>query len=126
VRIEFRHYPLPFHQQAPLAHEASAEAHAQGKFWEYHDLLFANQRALARENLEQYAQQVGLNMARFRAALDNHTHAAAIEADKNAITRAGARIGTPTFFINGKMLSGAQPFEQFKAVIDAALAAPGR
>ncbi len=65
-------------------------------------------------------------MARFRAALDNHTHAAAIEADKTAITRAGARVGTPTFFINGKMLSGAQPFEQFKALIDAALAAPGR
>ena len=102
------------------------EAHAQGKFWQYHDVLFQNQRALERPQLEEYAQQVGLNMTRFRAALDNHTHAAAIEADKNAIQRAGARIGTPTFFINGKMLSGAQPFEAFKAAIDAALAAPAR
>ena len=121
-----RQYPLPFHDNAQLAAEAALEAHAQGKFWEYHDVLFQNQRALERENLEQYAQQVGLNMARFRASLDGHTHAAEIEADKHAIERAGARIGTPTFFINGKMVSGAQPFEAFKAQIDALLAAPGR
>jgi len=121
-----RQYPLPFHDHAQLAAEAALEAHAQGKFWQYHDVLFQNQRALERENLEQYAQQVGLNMTRFRAALDGHTHAAEIEADKRAIDRAGARIGTPTFFINGKMVQGALPFEQFKAAIDAALAAPGR
>jgi protein-disulfide isomerase len=112
------------HNQAMLAHEASMEAHAQGKFWEYHDKLFENQRALAREDLERYAQELGLNMARFRAALDGHTHQAAIQADMAASESAGARHGTPAFFINGKLLQGAQPIDAFKAAIDAALAAP--
>lgn len=98
------------------------EAHAQGKFWQYHDKLFENSRALERPDLERYAEEIGLNMTRFRAALDNHTHAAAIEADKRASQESGARHGTPAFFINGRLLQGAQPFESFKAAIDAALA----
>ncbi len=91
-------------------------------FWAYPDLLFANQRALERANLEAYAQQVGgVNMAQFRAALDNETHKAAVEADMEAVRSAGARIGTPSFFINGRLLQGAQPFEAFKTAIDRAL-----
>ncbi len=124
IKIVWRHFPLPMHQNAMIAHEASAEAHAQGKFWEYHDKLFANQRALAREDLERYAEEIGLNMGRFRAALDNHTHQAAIQADMEASRSAGARHGTPAFFINGRLLQGAQPIDAFKAAIDAALAAP--
>ncbi len=126
VRIVWRHFPLPFHQNAQLAHEASMEVHRQGgdeKFWAYHDKLFANQRALSRANLEQYAQEVGgINMAQFKSALDSHRHAARINQDKQAVTKAGAQIGTPSFFINGKLLQGAQPFPAFKAAIDAALA----
>ena len=109
------------------AAEAALEVFAQGgseKFWAYHDLLFANQRELTRENLEQWAQQVGgINMARFRAALDNNTHRAAVQADMTAVTEAGARIGTPSFFINGRLIQGAQPFPAFQAAIDAALEA---
>ena len=125
VRIVWRDYPLPFHQQAGPAAQAAREVFAQGgsdKFWAYHDLLFQNQRALERADLERYAQQVGgINMARFRSALDNETHKAAVEADMAAVRTAGARIGTPSFFINGRLLQGAQPFEAFKAAIDRAL-----
>ncbi|MEM9189008.1 MAG: thioredoxin domain-containing protein [Myxococcota bacterium] len=125
VRIVWRHYPLPFHQNAPLAHQASLEVHRQGgdeKFWAYHDILFQNQRALQRADLERYAEQVGgINMAQFRSALDTNRHQARMQQDIDAISEAGARIGTPSFFINGRLIQGAQPFPQFKAAIDAAL-----
>ncbi|MEO0326574.1 MAG: thioredoxin domain-containing protein [Myxococcota bacterium] len=125
VRIVWRDYPLPFHQQAGPAAQAAREVFTQAgseKFWAYHDLLFQNQRALERADLERYAEQVGgINMARFRAALDNETHKAAVEADMAAVRTAGARIGTPSFFINGRLIQGAQPFPAFKAAIDRAL-----
>ena len=126
VKIVWRNYPLPFHQEAPLAHEAAWEIMRQGgseKFWAYHDILFENQRAIARNNLEAYAEQVGgINMGQFRAALDNRTHQARMQQDVDAISEAGARIGTPSFFINGRLVQGAQPFEAFKTAIDRALA----
>jgi protein-disulfide isomerase len=62
-----------------------------------------------------------VNMAKFKAALDNKTNEARVKADVDAVDKAGARIGTPSFFINGKLLQGAQPFERFKEVIDEAL-----
>ncbi len=126
VRIVWRNYPLPFHSDAPLAAEAAWEVFRQGgsdKFWEYHAKLFENQRALSRENLEQYAEQVGgINMAQFRSALDSRRHQARVQQDVDAVNEAGARIGTPSFFINGRLVQGAQPFEAFKAAIDRALA----
>lgn len=125
VRVVWRDNPLPFHQQAGPAAQAAREVHAQGgdeKFWEFHDLLFENQRALERADLERYAQQVGgIDMNRFRQALDNHTHRAAIQADMNAVQEAGARIGTPSSFINGRLLQGAQPFPAFEQAINRAL-----
>ena len=110
------------------AAEAAREVLAQGgpaKFWAYHDLLFQNQSALERPTLERLAQQVGgIDMARFRQALDLHRHQAAVQADVAAIQTAGInQFGTPTSFINGRMLSGAVPFDAFKTAIDAALAA---
>ncbi len=130
VRIVWRDFPLPFHRNAALAHEAAREVFLQAgdeKFWAYHDLLFANRTQLTRENLEAWAQQVGgVNMGRFRAALDGRTHQAAIEASKRAVTAGitgGRGVGTPTFIINGEVISGAQPFPNFKAAIDRALAA---
>jgi protein-disulfide isomerase len=126
VRIIWRNFPLPFHTDAPLAHEAAWEVFRQGgseKFWAYHDILFENQRAISRENLEQYAEQVGgVNMAQFRSALDTRRHQARMQQDIDAVNEAGARIGTPSFFINGRLVQGAQPFEAFKAAIDRALA----
>ncbi|MFK7984623.1 MAG: DsbA family protein [Sandaracinaceae bacterium] len=125
VRVVWRNYPLPFHDNAMPAAEAATEVFRQGgneKFWAYHDLLFENQRALSRENLESYAEQVGgINMTQFRAALDNNTHRAAVQAEMNAVTTAGARIGTPSSFINGRLVQGAQPFPAFEAAINRAL-----
>jgi protein-disulfide isomerase len=126
VKIVWRNFPLPFHQDAMPAAEAASEVFAQGgneKFWKYHELLFANQRALTRADLEKYAEQVGgINMPKFKAALDSNKHKAAVQADMDAVDKAGARIGTPSFFINGKLLQGAQPFDAFKTAIDKALA----
>ena len=92
-------------------------AHAQGKFWEMHDKLFANQQALDRPSLERYAQELGLNLARFKADLDSHKYKDPIDADSKAGTAAGAN-GTPTFFVNGRQLVGAQPLDAFVKIID--------
>jgi protein-disulfide isomerase len=127
IKIVWRNYPLPFHQDAGPAAQAAMEVYDQGgseKFWAYHDLLFANQRALSRTDLENYASQVGgINLAKFKSALDNKTHEGRVKADMDAVTKAGASIGTPSFFINGKLLQGAQPFEAFKTAVDEALKA---
>jgi protein-disulfide isomerase len=117
VRVLFRHQPLPFHPNAKPAAEASLAAHEQGKFWEYHDKLFANQRALDRASLEKYAQELGLDMGKFKSALESGKFRAKVEADSSAGAAAGAN-GTPTFFINGREFVGAQPFESFKKIID--------
>jgi len=124
VQIVFRDYPLPFHQNAFPAAEAAREVFAQrgnDGFWRYMRLLFDNQQSLERASLERYAQQVGANMPRFRRALDNATHRAAVQADMDAVTAAGAQIGTPSCFVNGRLIQGAQPFEAFRDAIDAAL-----
>ena len=110
VQFVWRDYPLPFHKDAQPAAQAAREVYAQKgdkAFWAYHDLLFANQKTLSRENLEKFAEQVGgINMKAFKAALDSGKHKAAVEADMAAVTKAGARIGTPSFFINGKLRPG--------------------
>jgi len=121
VRVVFRHLPMLFHPNAKLAAEASMAAHEQGRFWEYHDQLFAHQRALDRTSLERYAQELKLDMGRFRAALDSGKFRSRVEADMAEGEAVGV-LGTPTFFINGYMLSGAQPFDSFGEVIDAELA----
>jgi len=125
VQIVWRDYPLPFHKDAQPAAQAAREVFAQKgdkAFWAYHDLLFANQKTLSRENLEKFAEEVGgIDMKAFKAALDSGKHKAAVDADMAAVTKAGARIGTPSFFINGKLIQGAQPFAAFKVVIDEAL-----
>ena len=117
VKFVFRHRPLPMHPNAPLAHEASMAAHEQGKFFEYHDVLFANQRALDRASLERYAQQLNLDMAKFKAALDSGKYKSYVQQDSDEGQRSGAG-GTPTFFVNGRKIVGAQPFAAFKATID--------
>jgi protein-disulfide isomerase len=105
------------HPNARLAAAASMAANEQGKFWEYHDKLFANQTALDRPSLEKYAQELGLNMTKFKSALDSNKYDAVVSADSSQGTSLGAN-GTPTFFINGRQLVGAQPLESFKAIID--------
>jgi protein-disulfide isomerase len=121
IRFYFRHYPLPFHPDAKPAAEAALAAEAEGKFWEMHDKLFANSRNLKREDLERYAVELGLDMTRFKQALDTRQYQGRVEDDLNTALKAGAR-GTPAFFINGRLLSGARPLEAFKEVVEEELA----
>ena len=101
-------------------------AHEQGKFWEMHDKLFANAQALDAASLEKYAQELGLNMGKFKAALDSGKHKAAVAADvQYGNSLPGDGMGTPTFFINGQKLAGAYPFEEFAKIIDAELKKKG-
>jgi len=125
VRFVWRNYPLPFHDHARAAAAAAMEAFAQrgdAGFWAMHHLLFEHQRELERADLERYAALVGLDLGRFRSALDRGTHDAAIDADIAAVREAGASIGTPSFFIAGRLVQGAQPLEVFVAEIERALA----
>jgi protein-disulfide isomerase len=124
VRIAFKQLPLPFHDKAHLAAEASLAANEQGKFWQMHDKLFANQQALDRPSLEKYAQELGLDLAKFKAALDSGKFKDKVDADAKEGAGVGAT-GTPTFFINGNRLVGAQPFDAFKTAIDKELKTKG-
>jgi protein-disulfide isomerase len=124
VRVVFRHFPLDNHDLAPKAAEASLCAHDQGKFWEYHDVLFQNQNNLGPEALRQHAQTVGLQAEPFEQCLSSGKHAQKVKKDMEDGRRAGVS-GTPAFFINGRMISGAQPFEEFRRLIDAELKTQG-
>jgi protein-disulfide isomerase len=120
VRLVFRHFPLSFHENAPKAAEASACAQDQGKFWEYHDKLFANQGALKVDDLKKHAADLGLDAARFNECLDSGKKAELVKKDMSAGEKAGVS-GTPAFFINGIVLSGAVPADDFKSIIDSEL-----
>lgn len=96
---------------------ASVAAHKQGKFWEYHDKIFANQRNIKRDDLVQYAQELELDMEQFEADLLDLDNKKTIDADKAEARSLGAT-GTPAFFVNGRFLSGAKPFEEFAKVIN--------
>ncbi|PTL82618.1 thioredoxin domain-containing protein [Vitiosangium sp. GDMCC 1.1324] len=122
VRLVFRQFPLEFHKQAPKAAEAALCANDQGKFWEMHDTLFANQKELEVPKLKEYAKKVGVDSAKFDKCLDSGEKAATVQADMADGQKVGVN-GTPAFFINGILLSGAQPFDEFKSVIDSELQA---
>ena len=117
IRFVYRHYPLPNHPNARPAAEAAACANEQGKFWPFHDRLFANPAKLSDADLKQGAAELGLDTSKFNACVDSHKLKAQIDADVRAGEDAGVD-GTPAFFINGRMISGAQPFDVFKKVID--------
>lgn len=121
VRVVFRQFPLSFHAKAQKAAEASLCAHDQGKFWDMHDRLFAEQDKLEVDQLKEHARGLGLDGALFDGCLDRGDKAAVVQADLSDGQRAGVE-GTPAFFINGRLVSGAQPFEEFAKVIDAELA----
>jgi protein-disulfide isomerase len=120
VRLSFKNYPLPFHRESALAHEAALAAGEQGKFWEMYDLLFSNQDKLSREELIKRAEFLHLDMARFKAALHDHRFKIAVDADRQEGDRLGVD-GTPFFFINGHAVSGAIDFKELKKLIDSAL-----
>ncbi|HEX7466302.1 MAG TPA: thioredoxin domain-containing protein [Usitatibacter sp.] len=124
LRVAFKQMPLPFHDKAHLAAEAALAANEQGKFWPYHDKLFANQQALDRPALEKYAEELGLDMGKFKKALDSGKFKDKVDSDAKEGAAVGAT-GTPTFFINGTKLVGAQPVDAFKTVIDQELKGKG-
>jgi len=121
VRIVFRHLPLQMHPEAVPAAIASECAREQDKFWPYHDKLFENQRALAAADLKRYAEEVGLDKQQFDQCLDTGKYRDDVMQDMQTAQQLGIN-GTPAFFINGRFLNGAVPFEQFKQVIDEELA----
>ena len=120
VRVIFSHNPLPFHKDAKLAAQAAYAAGLQGKFWEMHALLFKNQKQLDEASLMKYAQEIDLNMERFKADLKAPSTVEAIDKNMAEAETRGVS-GTPNFLINGVTLSGAQPYEQFKEAIDKAI-----
>jgi len=128
VRVIFRNFPLQMHAEAQKAGEAAACAGEQGKFWEMHDRLFANQSKLQLAELKGHATALGLNADAFNQCLDSGKHSSDLQKD----VAEGAEYGvnsTPAFFINGRPLVGAQPYESFAQLIDDELervAAPGK
>jgi protein-disulfide isomerase len=121
VKWVYRDFPIAnLHPQAPRAAEAARCAGEQGKFWEYHDLLFDSQTQTTTADFKGFAEQLKLDPKSFGQCLDSAKHQAAVEADIQDGARLGVT-GTPTFFINGRMLVGAQPMENFKKIIEAEL-----
>jgi protein-disulfide isomerase len=117
VRIVFRQYPLDMHPQARKAAEASLCANEQGKFWEMHDAMFANQQLLGVDDLKAKAVGLGLNADSFNSCLDSGKFGSQIAQDLEAGSAAGVS-GTPALFINGRFINGAVPLEQITEVID--------
>ncbi|MFH2007459.1 MAG: thioredoxin domain-containing protein [bacterium] len=116
VRLVFMHNPLPNHPDARLGAFAAMAAHKQGKFWEYHDLLFRNPRQMKKPNLLAYAKQLGLDVAKFQKEMDDRRLQMQVNQDMQQLQRLGAR-GTPAFFVNGRYVRGNKPFSYFKKVI---------
>jgi protein-disulfide isomerase len=118
VRIVWKDFPLTqIHPQAFKAGEAAHCAGDQGKYWEYHDRLFANQQQLQPDELKKHAADLGLNATAFNACLDSSKYGERVRDGVAQGTRLGVN-STPTIYINGRMLSGAQPYEMFVSVID--------
>jgi protein-disulfide isomerase len=122
VQVVWKNLPLSMHKEAAGAARAAMAAAQQGKFWEFHDKLFANQSSLNSSNYLKYARELGLDLGKFGRDMDPLTGIVGkqIEADKAEAESLGVT-GTPAFFVNGRYLSGAKPFEDFAKVIDAEL-----
>ncbi len=124
VRVVWKDFPLTqIHPEAFKAGEAAHCAGDQGRFWEYHDRLFANQQALQPDSLKNYAADLGLDAAAFNSCLDTSKHGERVRGGVEQGTRLGVN-STPTIYINGRMLSGAQPMETFSTIIDEELSRP--
>ena len=123
IRLVYRDYPLPMHAKAPKAAEAAHCAGDQGKYWEMHDKLFGANGKIDVPDLKAAAREVpGIDGGKFDQCLDSGVKAKEVEMHKKAGDDAGVS-GTPAFFVNGRLLSGAQPLEAFKALIDEELKA---
>ena len=123
IRVAFKHFPLPMHKEAVPASEASMCVNEQNtdKFWKYHDLLFKNQDKLDNASLEKYAKDVGADTKKFKECFDSGKYKEFVQKDMQQGEKLGVR-STPTFFVNGQLISGAVPIENFSEIIDEELA----
>jgi len=127
IRYIFHDFPLGFHKHAQKMAEAARCAGSQDKYWQMHDMLFAKhdewvEKSSVDASLTAYAKKLGLNKAKFNQCLSSGKYKQAVKDDAALGQKVGVS-GTPTFFINGKKLVGAQPFSAFKAIIDQQLSA---
>lgn len=123
LRVVFKHFPLPMHREAVPAAEASMCVNEQGsaKFWKFHDIVFKNQNKLDNDSIAGYAKQAGADEKKFKECFDSKKYASFVQSDMSYAEKMGVR-STPTFFINGQIVSGAVPIEQFSEIIDDELA----
>lgn len=124
IQVAFKHFPLPMHREAGPASEASMCVHEQDadKFWKFHDILFKNQDKLDNASLEKYAKDVGANVDKFKECYSSGKYKQFVQNDMQQGEKIGVK-STPTFFINGQIVAGALPVEQFSEIIDEELAA---
>lgn len=121
VRLVYKHFPLGFHPNAQKAAEASECADEQGKFWEYHDKLFENQATgYSLEKFKQWAKDLGLNSQKFNDCLDSGKYTSKVQKDYQDGLQKGVQ-GTPATFVNGQLVSGALPYDNFKQIINSVL-----
>jgi len=121
VQIIWKNFPLAMHAKAQAAHAAAGAADRQGKFWEMYDFLFDNQKEFEPDQSEKYAARLGLDVGRFKADSASAEVRARVDADEKEGEALGIN-GAPAFFINGRFLYGAQPYEAFKKMVDEELA----
>ena len=124
VRLVYMDYPLPMHDHAIDAAKAGRCAEEQGKFWQYHDAMFTDQNKESPADLKAIAKNLGMDTAKFDTCFDQAKTEAGVKADLEQGKALGID-GTPAFFINGRMLAGAQPAESFNKIIDEDLASKG-
>ena len=119
IKVAFKNFPLPFHNQAKGAAVAGLCANDQGsdKFWKMHDMMFENQTKLDKTGLKELAKQAKLDLKKFSECLDKNTYLAKVDQDMNEGKKVGVK-STPTFFVNGMLINGAQPVEVFSELID--------
>ncbi|NOZ86272.1 MAG: thioredoxin domain-containing protein [Deltaproteobacteria bacterium] len=117
LKVVWKDNPLPFHKRALAATRAAHAAAVQGKFWQYHDKLFANQQHLEDQDLEKYAKEVGLNVARWKKDYQSGRFDRGIRRDAAFARKIGA-LGTPNSYINGHKLVGAQPYSRFEQLVE--------
>jgi protein-disulfide isomerase len=125
VNVAFKHYPLPFHERAIPASEMSMcvnKIAGEAKFWKFHDLIFKNQDKLDQDSLVKYAKEAGANEAKAKECFEKGEFKEFVAKDIEYGNKVGVR-STPTFFINGQMVAGALPLEQFSEIIDEELEA---
>jgi len=125
VKLIYKQFPLSMHPHAQMAAEASLAANEQGKFWEMYEVLFKNSRRLSAENMLSMAQQIGLDMNKFKADLDSGKFKAVIEKDLADGDAAGV-YGTPAFYINGQQYNGEVTLAALKSILDADLKAAAK